>query len=140
MGAKAHGKRIFGLPQRLYWNLCDVVKGLARQEMPFAHTLVRPMLEQMLQWQVGTQTDFSVSCGKLGKYLKNYLPKEQYDLYLETLPDGDVSHFWTALEQACILFRQTGEKVAEALGFVFPEKEKKGFRQYVNIVKEEMKK
>lgn len=112
--------------------------------MPFAmttyHTLVRPMLEQMLQWQVGTQTDFSISCGKLGKYLKNYLPKEQYDLYLETLPDGDVSHFWTALEQACILFRQTGEKVAEALGFVFPEKEKKGFRQYVNIVKEEMKK
>ena len=117
------------------------------------HTLVRPMLEQMLQWQVGTQTDFSVSCGKLGKYLKNYLvllfviavgidlvPKEQYDLYLETLPDGDVSHFWTALEQACILFRQTGEKVAEALGFVFPEKEEKGFRQYVNIVKEEMKK
>lgn len=59
--------------------------------------------------------------------LKNYLPKEQYDLYLETLPDGDFLHFWTALEQACILFRQTGEKVAEALGFVFPEKEEKGF-------------
>ena len=137
-------KGFLGCRNAFYWNLCDVVKGLARQEMPFAmttyHTLVRPMLEQMLQWQVGTQTDFSVSCGKLRKYLKNYLSKEQYDLYLETLPDGDVSHFWTALEQACILFRQTGEKVAEALGFVFPEKEEKGFRQYVNIVKEEMKK
>ena len=66
-------KGFLGCCNAFYWNLCDVVKGLARQEMPFAmttyHTLVRPMLEQMLQWQVGTQTDFSVSCGKLGKYL-----------------------------------------------------------------------
>lgn len=137
-------KRFMGCCNTFYWNLCDVVKGLARQEMPFAmttyHTLVRPMLEQMLQWQVGTQTDFRVSCGKLGKYLKNYLPKEQYDLYLETLPDGDFSHFWTAIEKACILFRQTAEKTAEALGFVFPEKEEKGFRQYADMVKEKMKK
>ena len=132
-----------GCCNTFYWNLCDVVKGLARQEMPFAmttyHGLVWPMLEQMLQWQVGTQTDFGVSCGKLGKYLKNYLPKEQYDLYLETLPDGDFSHFWTALEKACILFRQTAEKTAEALVFVFPETAEKGFRQYADMVKEEMK-
>lgn len=137
-------KRFLGCCNAFYWNLCDVVKGLARQEMPFVmttyHTLARPMLEQMLQWQVGTQTDFGVSCGKLGKYLKNYLPKEQYDLYLETLPDGDFSHFWTAIEKACILFRQTAEQTAEALGFVFPEKEEKGFRQYADMVKEEMKK
>lgn len=137
-------KGFMGCCNTFYWNLCDVVKGLARQEMPFAmttyHGLVWPMLEQMLQWQVGTQTDFRVSCGKLGKYLKNYLPKEQYDLYLETLPDGDFSHFWKAIEKACTLFRQTAEKTAEALGFVFPEKEEKGFRQYADMVKEKMKK
>ena len=89
---------------------------------------------------MGTQTDFGVSCGKLGKYLKNYLPKEQYDLYLKTLPDGDFSHFWKAIEKACILFRQTAEKTAEALGFVFPEKEEKGFRQYADMVKEKNEK
>lgn len=124
-------KRFLGCCNAFYWNLCDVVKGLARQEMPFAmttyHTLVRPMLEQMLQWQVGTQTDFGVSCGKLGKYLKNYLPKEQYDLYLKTLPDGDFPISGKLSKRRASFFGRPQRKQRKHLVLFFPKKRKKAF-------------
>ena len=124
-------KGFLGCCNAFYWNLCDVVKGLARQEMPFAmttyHTLVRPMLEQMHQWQVGIQTDFSVSCGKLGKYLKNYLPKEQYDLYLETLPDGDFCISGQPSNRRASFFGRPGKKWRKRSVLSFLKKRKKVF-------------
>jgi aminoglycoside 6-adenylyltransferase len=34
------------------------------------------MLLQILAWQVGILTDFTVSVGKCGKYLEQYLPPD----------------------------------------------------------------
>ena len=40
------------------------------------NTLVRDMLELMLDWYIGTYTDYAVSSGKLHKYFKKYLPSD----------------------------------------------------------------
>lgn len=67
-----------GCCNEFFWSLCDVAKGIARNELPFAmttyHTQTRPMLEQMLAWYVGCATDFSVSCGKSNKFFRRCLP------------------------------------------------------------------
>ena len=115
--------------------LCDVAKGIARDELPFAmttyNTLVRDMLERMLDWYIGMQMDYAVSSGKLHKYLKRYLPADMYRTYVATYTDGDYAHFWNAIDAAYGLFRKTALLVAEHLHFIYPEKDELASKQYV---------
>lgn len=124
-----------GCCNEFYWCLCDVGKGIVRDELPFAmttyNTLVREMLELLLSWYVGFQTDFSVSTGKLNKYLKRYLPDEIYREYLRTYTDSDYSHFWCAIDDACSLFHEIGVWTAEQLGVEYPQEEEEAARAYL---------
>lgn len=90
---KLSAVKFHGCCNEFYWCLCDVAKGIARDELSFAmttyNTLVRDMLETMLNWYMGTYTNNSVSSGKLHKYLKKYLPAAFYEEYVRTYPDGN---------------------------------------------------
>lgn len=124
---KPSEKRFRGCCNEFYWCLCDVAKGAARDELPFAMATyngpVRDMLELMLCWYVGTCTDFSVSCGKLNKYLKKYLPHDFYAEFLSTYSDGDYAHLRASIDAACRLFRRAALAAAERLGFAYPERD-----------------
>lgn len=54
-----------------WWCLQNVAKGIWRDELPYAkqmfETVIRPRLDQMVSWWVGTKQDFQVSIGKMGK-------------------------------------------------------------------------
>jgi aminoglycoside 6-adenylyltransferase len=74
---------------------------------------------KMLGWQVGTQTDFSLSIGKNGKYLKSYLPSDSWNELMSTYPRGTYEEVWEALFTMGALFRSTALDVAEQLGFEY---------------------
>lgn len=141
---KPSEREFLGCCNEFYWCLCDTMKGIARDELPFAmttyHTLVRDMLETMLKWQIGINTDFSVSAGKLNKYFRTYLPAEVYETYRKTYTDGDYGHFRTAIDTACRLFRSTALSVSGSLHFSFPEHEEQAFRNYAGWVENSLKK
>ena len=65
-------------------------------------------------------TQFSRSPGKFGKYLKQYLEPELWDLLLKTYSDADYQHTWEALSAMCTLFRITAARVAEHCGVAYP--------------------
>ena len=73
-----------GCCNEFYWSLCDVVKGILRDELPFAMSVyymqTHQMLEIMLEWYIGSETSYSVSCGKMNKYFKRYLSEDVYQL------------------------------------------------------------
>ncbi len=130
--------RFQGCCKEFFWSLCDVAKGILRDELPFAmttyHTQPHHMLETMLGWYIGSQTEYSVSCGKQNKYFKKYLPEELYELYLQTFPDSSYEHFWRAVGISCRLFRRTAVQMADSLGTVYPEEYEKGFRKYMELM------
>lgn len=132
----------YGCCNEFFWCMCDVAKGIARDELPFAmttyNTLVRDMLELMLDWYIGTYTDFSVSSGKLHKYFKQYLPSDFYEEYIKTYTDGDYQHFWAAIQAGYALFRKTALLVAQSFQFSYPEQEEKASRNYIRHVQETM--
>lgn len=132
-------KNFKGCCNEFFWCLCDVVKGIARDELPFAmttyHVLVRSMLEKMLGWYIGSRTDYSVSCGKLNKYFKKYLPEECYLQYLQIYSDSSYENFWKSIDSACNLFHQTALLVAETLGYPYPQEDEEGFLRYVEMIK-----
>jgi aminoglycoside 6-adenylyltransferase len=108
-----------------FWWVCpNVAKGLWREEITYAKltldTFVRDQLMKMLTWYVGMNTQFSRSPGKFGKYLKQYLEPELWDMLLKTYSDADYQHTWEALSAMCNLFRITAIRVAEHCGVEYP--------------------
>ena len=81
----AAAEQFRGCCNEFFWSLCDVAKGIFRDELPFAmatyYAQPHHMLEIMLGWHIGSRTDYSVSCGKQNKYFKRYLPETIYRLY-----------------------------------------------------------
>lgn len=107
-----------------WWLMPNVAKGLWREEMLYARlTLgshVREQLMKMLIWYVGVNTQFAVSPGKFGKYLKRYLEPELWALLEKTYADASYDHTWEAVFAMCALFRTTAKHVAQHLGFAYP--------------------
>lgn len=69
------------------------------------------------------ETIYSVSSGKLYKYLKRYLPSEFYEEYIKTYSDGNYEHLWNSIDISCELFRKTALLVAEHFNFKYPEED-----------------
>ena len=107
-----------------YWVSLNVAKGLARNELTYAHEMLdhytRDMLLRMLSWRAGLENGWAVSTGKCGKYLNRYLPPEEYARLLATYADGEAAHVWDALAAMYALFRDAAVRVGAALGYPFP--------------------
>ncbi|SCW83888.1 aminoglycoside 6-adenylyltransferase [Paenibacillus tianmuensis] len=122
-----------------WWVSTYVAKGLWRHEMLYAqdhlNTAVRPMLIQMLEWQVGIQTDFSISTGKNGKYLEMYLSTESWHELLSTFPNATYEGAWQALFAMGDLFRRTAQDVANRLNYEYPLEDDQRVTAYLRHVR-----
>ncbi len=122
-----------------WWCLNNVAKGLKREEIPYAKSMfeltLRPQLNMMVEWYIGTISDFSVSTGKLGKYFKKYLPDSIYYKYLRTYTTSDPTRIWSSLINTCKLFSDLARIVATDLGLEYNSKEEDGARLYMMNVK-----
>lgn len=131
-------KRYQGCCNGFFWSLCDVVKGCMREELPYAmavyHTQARPMLEQMLEWYVGCETGFSLSCGKAHRFFQQYLPEELYEAFTHTYAAGSFQALEDGIHSARQLFRKTALLVADRLSFSYPDGTEEGFLRYQQLM------
>ena len=122
-----------------WWCLNNVAKGIARDELPYAmemfNVVVRSLLNGMVDWYIGTLTNFSVSTGKMGKYYKKFLPPELYVLYAKTYSDSDYHNFWNAIFTACKLFRTVALAVSRYFEYTYRQHEEDGIMDYLNKVR-----
>lgn len=108
-----------------FWWVCTyVAKGLWREETTYAKYMyddvVREQLMKMLTWHIGIKTRFLRNPGKFGKYFKQYLEPELWDMLLKTYSDANYNNMWEALYTMCNLFRMASRLVAEHFGFDYP--------------------
>lgn len=122
-----------------WWCLNNVAKGIARDELPYAmemyNLIVRRLLNGMIDWYIGTRTDFSVSTGKMGKYYKKYLPSELYGLYEKTYSDSDYNNFWASVSKACELFNIVALSVCEYFNFDYRQYEEDSIMDYISKIR-----
>ena len=123
-----------------WWCLNNIAKGLWRKEVTYAQDMlnfvVRKQLEKMLSWKIGELTDYSVSVGKSGKYMKTWLSEEEWQKYLDTYCGTDVNDMWSAVESMCRLFIDVSKWVAEHGNFIFDGQEADNSFKYFSTVKE----
>ena len=75
----------------------------------------------MLNWYFGIKTEFSVSPGKYGKYLQQYLEPALWNQLMATYADADYNHTWDSLTQMGQLFRRVSRNVADHFDFEYPQ-------------------
>lgn len=128
-----------GCCNEFWWCLNNVAKGIVRDQLTYAmwmyNVVVRDMLVKMIEWYIGINNEFSVTVGMSGKYFKNYLPKEIYNMYAKTYSDNDYNNFWEAIFIACRLFRTVAQPVAENLGYTYNISEDMNMTEYLNRMK-----
>jgi aminoglycoside 6-adenylyltransferase len=132
-------KEFLDVCNEFWWVSTYVAKGLARDEITYAkemlETTVRKMLMQLLEWQIGIETDFSVNFGASGKYLKRYVTPELYQKILATYTDAEAENIWASLLLMTEIFTDTAGKIARHFGFSYNETESKNVIDYLLGVK-----
>jgi len=122
-----------------WWCLQNIAKGIWRDELPYAKQMfeetTRQSLHQMLNWWIGQHHHFQLSTGKMGKYLKNYVPANYWSLYVKTYADADYANMWNALFAACTLFRSIAKEVAHHFQFSYPHEDDARMSAYLKHVR-----
>ncbi|MFC0215025.1 aminoglycoside 6-adenylyltransferase [Paenibacillus chartarius] len=108
----------------IWWCLTNAAKGLCRQELPYAKfmldTVVRDALVRLLSWHIGSRADWQVNVGKAGRWLRQYLPEELWQVYVATYADADTKHNWAAIMEVGKLTRAAGKELGKRLGYEYP--------------------
>ncbi len=123
-----------------FWWVCPyVAKGLWRQEILYAkHMLdvvVREQLMRMLRWHIGAKTNFACTPGKNGKYFRQYLAPELWDMLERTYAGANYDHTWEALFVMCELFRKVALPLAEQFGLEYPSDDDRRVSAHLQRVK-----
>ena len=77
------------------------------------------MLMRIVEWYIGTETDFSVSAGKGGKFMRKYLQPEIYSKLLLTYSDAEIERNKNSLLVMTELFASLAKHTAGKLGFTY---------------------
>jgi len=119
-----------------FWWVCTyVAKGLLRNEIIYSkemfETVVRPMFMNIIAWHIGIETNFSVSIGKGGKFLKDFLPPDLYNEILRTYSDHTLENNWKSLFLMMDKFGQLARAVAVPMNFNYAMAEEKNVTAYL---------
>ena len=118
-----------------WWVSTYVAKGLVRKEIIYAkemlETVVRPMFMHIITWYIGTKTNFSVSVGRGGKFMKDFLPPGLHNRILQTYSDHDSENNWSALLLTTNIFGELASAVADSLEYNYAMAEEKNVTAYL---------
>ncbi|WP_377890435.1 aminoglycoside 6-adenylyltransferase [Alkalihalobacillus sp. R86527] len=122
-----------------WWCQQNIAKSIWRDELPYAkfmmECVVRQDLNRMVEWWIGTNTNFEVSTGKVGNYFRKQLPASHWNTYKATYSDDNYENMWAALFSSGELFRQLGKDVARDLSFTYPSQDDENMTEYLNQVR-----
>jgi len=126
-----------------WWVTTYVAKGLVRKEIIYAkemlETVVRPMFMYIITWYIGAKTNFSVSVGKGGKFMKDFLLPDLHNRILQTYSDHDSENNWSALLLMTNIFGELASAVAASLGYNYAIAEEKNVTAYLEQLYREQK-
>ncbi|MDN7243908.1 aminoglycoside 6-adenylyltransferase [Planococcus shenhongbingii] len=123
--SKPDQKAFYDCSNEFWWVSTYIAKALWREELTLAKSImegpVRNMLLTMLNWHVGIQTNFTVSTGKGGKNIEQYVESDVWNKLVLTYPDGNYKNIWEALFNMCNLFDELSINIGQELNIDLPD-------------------
>lgn len=137
--SKPTAKQFADCCNEFWWVNPYAAKGLYRDQIPYAKGIldgpIRSQLLQMLTWHIGVNTNFQVSVGLFGKYLKLYLPDDLWQLWERTYSDAQSDNIWESLLVSGELFRRTARVTAQTFDFSYPEQEDAAVSSFIQSIR-----
>lgn len=122
-----------------WWCLNNIAKGLWREEIPYVQKMYydgcHVQLVKLLNWEIGYETDFQISTGKVLKYMNEYLPEELWNRFLKTYISGNIDEIWASAFTMCDLFADVARELEKCWGHVYNSEEAEasyGFLRHVH--------
>jgi aminoglycoside 6-adenylyltransferase len=126
-----------------WWVSTYVAKGLIRNQIIYSkemfETHVRKMFLKIIEWYVGIETNFSVSFGMYGKFMKEHIHSTLYDKILSTYSDHKAKNIWNSLFIMTELFSELANKIATSLHFKYNMEEELNVKKYLREIYEQRK-
>ncbi|WP_371925949.1 aminoglycoside 6-adenylyltransferase [Halobacillus sp. A5] len=118
-----------------WWCQQNIAKSIWREELPYAKFMmdcvVRQELNKMVEWWIGTNTNFELSTGKVGNYFNKQLPEPYWEQYRATYSDDGYENLWDSLFESGELFRKIATDIAKNLSFSYPTHEDSNMTSYL---------
>jgi aminoglycoside 6-adenylyltransferase len=122
-----------------WWIQTYVAKAICRDELPLAKYMFDVVLidciRKLLSWQIGEAHSWSINVGKCGKWLKRFLPEDNYNEFITLYPTIDYEEMWQALFKAGKFIQKIGEELAVNLGYDYPSQDTLNVTQYLQKIK-----
>ena len=132
-------KQFQGSCNEFWWICLNIAKGLWREELTYVmfmyEQINRNVLIQMIEWKIGMRSDFTISAGKCGKYIKNHMTTEEWHAFTATYSNADYDNIWNSVFTMCDLFSGTAQEVASYLNFEYVHLEEQNVRAYLQKVR-----
>jgi aminoglycoside 6-adenylyltransferase len=114
------------LVHEFWWDAYYVSKYLWRDELPFAkfmldYILRYSFIHKIVDWYIGSENNWSVETGALGKKYKKMLPAQLWKEFQESYAGGSIEENWEALFKIAELFRKIAKDIGVKLGYSYPD-------------------
>lgn len=123
-----------------WWNTTYVGRSLWRDEAFFAKWILEcdtcfMSLQNMVEWYIGANNNWSVNPNKHGRWFKRYLDKETWHELGSTFTGANIEDNWNALFKMINLFTRLAVFVGDSLGYTYPSEIGEGVLKYLMKVK-----
>jgi aminoglycoside 6-adenylyltransferase len=137
--SKPTEQEYIALVREFWWETSYVAKNLWRDELlPARYNLDAvikfDLLRRMLEWSIEIDHDWSLRPGAIGKGLKKRLPPELWNELAETFVGPELDENWAALFQTTALFGKVARRLADHLGYTYPEELEEKVTAYLRKV------
>lgn len=124
----------------VFWCANNIAKGIWRDELTYVKVMFDSVIRdamviKMLGWYAAMLHGWAISSGKFGKWLKKYLPAEDWEAVVKIYAGADYNEIWDALFAMCALVRTIGLKLADDLGYVYPIEDDQRTMEYLRQVR-----
>ncbi|MBD8081828.1 AadS family aminoglycoside 6-adenylyltransferase [Chryseobacterium caseinilyticum] len=123
-----------------WWDTTYVAKCLARNEIFYAkymsETVIRTeYLVPLIEWYIAADHGWNITTNKHGRLFKKYLNKEIWNKIELTFSGSSIEDNWNALFAMADLVSETGNNLAEKLGYIYPKKLEDDILKYLNSLR-----
>lgn len=116
-----------------FFDTSYVVKALARNEMFFEkymEQVLKKKIFKLLSWYIGIKHDFKVNIGSVGRYFKQYLSNEEWNMLLDTYPDSNKNNCARALIASYDFVRYLGKYICDYMDCEYPYEHEQNMLDY----------
>ena len=127
------------LVKDFWWDTTYVAKSLWRGELFYAKYMFDGLIRnryllKMLEWYIGSKSNWLVNTNKSGRWFKQFMDKKTWKEAEKTFADSSIEKNWEALFVTTRLFKRIAIELARQLNYKYDSDLEKNISKYLRKI------